>query len=379
MRVILAPDSFKGSLTAAEAADAMAAGIARVNPAVEIDRCPISDGGEGFLDTLLAATGSQRLVATVTGPRGEPVEAAWGLIDAGATAVIEMAQAAGLELVPAAQRDPTQTTTYGVGELIAGAWDRGVDAVLVGLGGSATNDGGAGMAQALGYAFLDATGRVLPKPLRGGQLHKIAKIQCEPAHPGVMKNKVLVACDVNNPLTGPRGAATVYSPQKGATPVQVHGLDAGLANLARVMSQTFGRDFEFPGAGAAGGMGAGLRGFCQHSSLTPGIDLVLDSIGFNGRAARCDLCLTGEGRLDSQSLSGKAVVRVAKSAGDCGVPTIAFAGSATRDAENTLSHGLDAYHVIGDGHDESHSMRHAAALLTKCTERVIRKWVATRG
>lgn len=375
---MLAPDSFKGSLTAAEAADAMAAGVARVDRAIEVDRCPISDGGEGFLDTVLAASGGQRVVSRVTGPLGEPVDAAWGLIHDETTAVVEMAQAAGLELVPDDRRDPTRTTTYGVGELLIEAWARGSRSVLVGIGGSATNDGGAGMAQALGYRFLDAASRALPHPVRGGDLQAIAEIRCESVHPGTEKNVVFVACDVNNPLTGPEGAAAVYGPQKGATPAQVETLDRGLGNLARRMTQAFGRSFEFPGAGAAGGLGAGLRGFCRRSALTPGISLVLEFTDFDDRVERCDVCLTGEGRLDRQSLSGKAVARVAEGAGYADVPAIALVGSVTPDAEQPMKYGLQAYHVIGDGHDDAYAMRHAARLLTQCTERVVRGWVAAR-
>ena len=380
MRVMLAPDSFKGSLTAAEAADAMAAGIARITsgggPAIEVDRCPVSDGGEGFLDTVLAATGGERVVARVTGPLGDTVDAAWGLIHDQTTAVIEMAQAAGLDLVPMAQRDPTLTTTYGVGELLAEAWARGVESTLVGIGGSATNDGGTGMAQALGYVFLDRAGRPIGDPMCGGQLQDIATIQTTHAHPGCTQQTVLVACDVNNPLTGPNGAAAVYGPQKGATPEQVPSLDAGLGNLSRRMAEAFGRSFDFPGAGAAGGMGAGLRGFCRRSALTPGINLVLEFIDFDSRVEACDLCLTGEGKLDGQSLAGKAVMQVARGAGYVDVPTIALVGGTGDGAENTLENGLNAYHAIGEGHDLAYAMNHAAELLAQYTERVVREWIA---
>ncbi|MEM9913338.1 MAG: glycerate kinase [Planctomycetota bacterium] len=389
MRIMLAPDSFKESLSAQAAVEAMADGIERINskdqdearPKIKVDRCPISDGGEGFLDTMLAATGGRRVVSQVTGPLGQPIEAAWGLIHNDTTAVIEMAQAAGLELVSLSQRDPTRTTTHGVGELIVNAMDRGVESILLGLGGSATNDGGTGMAQALGYRFVDQAGNLMREPLCGGRLDQIKTIHLEGAHPGLARCFIHTACDVDNPLFGPRGAAVVYGPQKGATPEQVQQLDAGLKHLAGLLERTFGRQsgHALRGAGAAGGMGAGVVSFCR-ADLTPGIGLVLDFVEIDERLKSCDLCLTGEGRLDEQSFAGKAVLQVAEAAKLCGgVPTIALVGSVSEDARSGLKGELIACHEIGAGLPLEEAKRRAAELLANHTEIVVRDWLAQRG
>jgi glycerate 2-kinase len=384
MKIICAPDKFKESLSAEQAADAMARGIKRALPGLtdaQIERCPIADGGEGTVDALLSATGGSRRVSRVHGPLHEPVDAAWGLLPGDVTgkqsAVIEMAAASGLFRVPAALRDPTKTSTFGTGQLIKAALNEGVSSILIGIGGSATTDGGAGAAQALGVRFLGADNSELPSPMTGGSLSRVARIDLSQRDARLEKVRLTVACDVTNPLTGPRGAAHVYGPQKGATPAQVLELDAALARLARLLVEQHGIDAaEKPGAGAAGGLGWGLMAMLG-ATISPGIDLVLHAARFSERAAGAALCLTGEGRLDGQSLAGKACLGVARAAGALGVPTVALVGSLGAEAERTLEHGLSEYRVIGAGLAAEESMRRAGELLELATERLIRERLAS--
>ncbi len=366
MRVICAPDSFKESMSAAHAADAMARGIATLGLPIEVDRCPVSDGGEGFVAAMQAAAEGQPRRTRVTGPIGEPIDADWARLPDG-TAVIEMAAASGLERVPPAQRDPLRTTTFGTGELIRAALDAGCARILLGIGGSATCDGGAGMAQALGVVFHDAQGHAIDRAMTGGLLMRIQRIDASRLDPRLRGTEILVACDVTNPLTGPDGAAAVYGPQKGATPAAVKQLDAGLAHLATLL----GRDPMMPGGGAAGGLGYGLVA-CLGARLGRGIDLVLDACRFDQRVRTADLCLTGEGRLDGQSLAGKAVIGVAQAAAKHGVPTIALVGSAGDGAPRTLDAGLRAYRVIGEGLSVEESIRRGPELLAQAAAAVAR-------
>lgn len=276
--------------------------------------CPVADGGEGSLDVLAAALRATVYRAEVTGPLGVSVRARYAV--AGDLGIVELAEASGLGLVPLDRRDPTATTTYGTGELIAAAMERGCAALIVCVGGSATVDGGAGLAQALGGRFTDRDGRAIEKPLTGADLAKVAGYAPPPTLP-----RIRVACDVGNPLLGPDGAAAVYGPQKGATPRQVEQLEAGLRRLAEVA----GGGPDRPGAGASGGAGFGLAALCG-ASLEPGIDLVLDAIGFERRCRDADLVVTGEGRLDAQSRYGKACAGVAQAARRLNVPAAAIAG-----------------------------------------------------
>ncbi|MCC6579115.1 MAG: glycerate kinase [Phycisphaeraceae bacterium] len=370
MRIICAPDKFKLSISAEGAAQAMARGIRRVMQDAEVDCCPIADGGEGTVAAMIAATGGQWRKSTVTGPLGTPVTAAWGqLPDA---AVIEMASAAGLALVPADQRDPMRTTTFGVGELIRDALDSGAQHILLGIGGSATNDGGIGMAQALGVMFFDLSGQRLTSPLTGGDLSRIARIDLSARDPRIAETRITVACDVTNPLTGPQGAAAIYGPQKGASPRQVEQLDNGLRHLARRWREDLGRDVEtMPGAGAAGGLGGGLVTMLG-ASVQRGIDLVLEAVDFDRRVAGCDLCLTGEGQIDGQSLAGKACLGVAHRAAQAGTPTVALVGARGPQWERLLDHGLRDCLVIGEGLPVAESMRRAGELIESAAERVIR-------
>ena len=360
MRIICAPDSFKESLTAREAAAAMARGIRKVAADADVDACPIADGGEGTVDALVAATGGELRQATVTGPLGDPVRAIWGMLGDGSTAVVEMAAAAGLALVPGDQRDPTRTTTYGVGELIRAALDSGANRVILGIGGSATTDGGCGAAQALGVRF-DRDEGAIAEPITGGMLGNIRAITPLPA-----PLPIDVACDVTNPLTGPDGAAHIYGPQKGATAEQVEQLDRHLAHLADLV----GGDGNFPGAGAAGGFGYGAVALLG-GHIRRGIELVLDAVDFDRRVQGCDLCLTGEGRLDGQSLSGKATVGVAAAAKKHGVPVIALVGSVGSGVERAIDVGIDRWMVIGQGLSTDESMRRAAELMEQAAGSVM--------
>ena len=357
----------------------MARGIQRERGNVEVDLCPVADGGDGTVEALLAATSGKAEVTSVPGPLGRPwVEARWGLLgrcgDEPLTAVIEMATASGLAILSPADRDPTRTTTLGTGVLIKAALDAGAKRLIVGIGGSATNDGGCGVAMALGAAFFDREGHLMHEGVpMGGTLEQIGRIDLSGLDSRLADTTITVACDVTNPLTGPEGAAHIYGPQKGASPKQVEHLDRALAHLGGLFRTQFGKDVEnMSGAGAAGGMGAGMVAFFN-AKLRPGIDLVLEAVGFENRVAGCDLCLTGEGRLDGQSLAGKACLGVASAAARRGVETIALVGSIGSGAERTLDSGLKAYHEIGQGLPVAESMRRAAELMEQAAAEVVRE------
>ncbi len=330
--ILCAPDSFKETMPARDVAEAMASGIERAGHG-PCDRCPVADGGEGSLDVLAEALSASIERRTVTGPLGEPVRARFGIADGGQVGIVELAEASGLALVPPHRRDPTQTTTRGTGELIAAAAAMGCTTVIVCLGGSATVDGGAGIAQALGCTFLDRLGGPIEEALSGGRLADVAAVR--PPARGLPRLRA--ACDVTNPLLGPRGAAAVYGPQKGASAAQVALLEKGLAGLAGLGNA----DPDSPGAGAAGGAGFGLAAWCG-AELTPGVDLVLDAVGFDRRCAKARLVLTGEGRLDDQSLDGKAAVAVARAAARLGVPAVAVVGQFAPGARAAELHRLFA-------------------------------------
>ena len=340
MRIIVAPDSFKGSVSALGVAEAMERGIHAVFPAAEVLKVPIADGGEGTVEALVAATGGRLLHAEVRGPLGEPVRAHWGISGDGTTAFIEMASASGLPLVPNDRRDPRVTSTFGTGELMKAALDAGLRKLVIGIGGSATNDGGTGMARALGVRFLDAEGHDLPEG--GAALARLARIDLSGLDPRLAQASVLVACDVDNPLCGPKGASAVYGPQKGATPEMVQELDAALGVFAGVAQAATGRDIALlPGAGAAGGLGAGLL-FFTPASLRPGVAIVLETTGFEALVQGADLVITGEGRTDFQTAMGKAPVGVAAVAKRHGVPVVCIAGGLGDGADEVLRHGIDA-------------------------------------
>jgi len=373
MKIMCAPDSFKESISATQAAEAMANGIHEVLPDAKVDLCPIADGGEGTLIAFTAAMSATTNSLTVRGPLGDPVDAAFASFPDSRFAVVESAAAAGLQLIPISSRNPELTSSYGVGELIAAACEAGPRKIIVGVGGSATTDGGCGMAQALGLRFYDQGSALIEKPISGGMLHDVSRIDATGRLAILDDVVVIVASDVQNPLTGPDGAAAVYGPQKGATAEQVARLDAGLANLAAVIRRDLNIDIEkLPGSGAAGGLGGGLVAFAG-AALASGIDTILDVTEFADRVRHCDLCLTGEGKIDSQSLSGKACMGVARSAARYGVPTIALVGAKGADAEQCIEAGLDDIVVIGEGLPAEYSMRHADTLIAAAAGRVVKK------
>ena len=344
MRIVIAPDSFKGSLSSLEVAQAMERGVKRVLPQSTTVLLPLSDGGEGLVDSLVVASGGKLVEYEVQGPLGSPVTAQMGLLGDGETAVIEMAQASGLTLIKEEERNPLFTSTFGTGELMRHSLDLGCTKLIIGIGGSATNDGGMGMAQALGFRFLDAKGELLGSG--GGELARLASIDTSQVDPRIKGVQIEVACDVDNPLTGPQGAAHIYGPQKGATPVMVEFLDAALANYDRVLQKDLAQNVGLtPGAGAAGGLGAGLMALVG-GKLVSGIELVLRVLGFAEKTKGAQLVLTGEGKFDAQSAYGKVPVGVARQSQKLGVPVVVVAGTVLPDAEVLHKEGITAYFSI---------------------------------
>jgi glycerate kinase len=377
MRVVIAPDKFKESLSALGATEAMARGVASAEPAALVDRVPMADGGEGTVDALVAATGGSIREAQVTGPLGEPVVARFGLLGDGVTAALEMAAASGLVLVPAARRNPMLATTRGTGELLLAAIAAGARRVIVGIGGSATNDGGAGLGQALGFRLLDAQGHELDPG--GGSLAALARIDSSGRRPELDGVVVSVACDVTNPLCGPNGASVVYGAQKGASPEMRAALDRNLAHFAQIAARDLGVAIkDQPGAGAAGGLGAGLVAFAA-GTLEPGIELVIRAVNLARRLTGADLCLTGEGAIDEQSAFGKTAVGVARLARSLGCPTLALTGTINPGAEAVLEEGIDAYFSICPGPISlDQALRQAGILLEKATAQAVRAFCARR-
>ncbi len=357
-------------MTATTAAEAMAAGIRKTVPDTIVDCCPIADGGEGTLEALISAVPGDLQRVIVSGPLGDTVETAFATFAEGQLAVVESATAIGLQLVPEPMRDPAKTSSYGVGELIMAACKASPPKIIVAIGGSATNDGGCGMAQALGIHFYDRNGDHIRKPICGGMLSDLSRIDATERLPALNNIELIVACDVRNPLTGPDGAAFIYGPQKGASGEQLALLDKGLAHLAALVRRDLKMDIEaLEGSGAAGGLGGGLVAFTG-ATIASGIDTILDAVEFDRRVSCCDLCLTGEGRIDAQSISGKACMGVARAASKHGVPTIALVGAVGSGAEQCLAAGLDEYIVIGGGLSAAQSMRQAEELIADAAGRV---------
>jgi len=375
LKVVIAPDSFKGSLSAAGAAAAIARGVGRAAPDAQIIETPLADGGEGTVDALVAATGGRFVDAEVHDPLGRPVRARYGLLGEGDTAVIEMAAASGLPLLAPDERDPMKASTFGTGELILHALGRGARELIIGIGGSATVDGGTGMARALGVRFLDEAGRALEG---GGEiLTRIAAIDMSGLAGELDGVTVTVASDVTNPLTGPDGAAAVYAPQKGASGEEVEVLEAGLANLAALIRRDVGVEVETAaGAGAAGGLGAGLVAFLG-GRIRPGIEIVLEAVGMEERLDGADLVFTGEGSVDAQSAFGKTAAGVARAAKRVGAAVFVLAGALGEGAEAMLEAGVDAIFCIARGPSgEEEMMREAPALLEAAAEEATRAYLA---
>jgi len=360
MNFVIAPDSYKESLTALEVATEIEAGFREIFPDANYHKIPMADGGEGTVAAMVAATGGKLVTLEVTGPLGVPVSAFYGLTGAGNTAIIEMAAASGLALVPAHQRNPLLTTSFGTGELIKSALDAGARHLIVGIGGSATNDGGAGMLQALGVKLQDRGGRDIG--FGGGSLAVLDHIDISGLHPRLKGCRVEAACDVDNPLTGPKGASVVFGPQKGANPEMVMQLDKNLAHYAELISRDLKVSVDqVPGAGAAGGMGAALLAFLD-ATLRPGIEIVMEAVGLETSVKDADLVITGEGRIDSQTVHGKTPIGVARMAKRYGKPTIGIAGCLSTDVGVVHEHGIDAvFSVISQAATLEEALAHAAA------------------
>ncbi|UQZ35180.1 glycerate kinase [Paenibacillus sp. PK3_47] len=347
---VLAPDSFKESMTAKEVCIAMEQGLRKVYPDAEYIHVPMADGGEGTVQSLVDASGGQIYTKQVMGPLGQPVTAQYGILGDGVTAAIEMASASGIQLVDKADRNPLITTTYGTGELIKECLDRGIRSIIIGIGGSATNDGGTGMAEALGAKFLDEAGEQLPRG--GGSLDRLARIDISALDERLQQVQLIVACDVTNPLCGERGASVVFGPQKGATPERVKQLDANLAHYADIVQQQLGKDVrDLPGAGAAGGLGAGLMIFTQ-AALQRGIEIVIEYTGLTAKIKDADMVFTGEGGIDFQTKFGKTPYGVARTAKASGKKVIALAGYIGEGIDTLYAEGIDAVFGIVPGSAE---------------------------
>ncbi|SDZ61184.1 glycerate kinase [Evansella caseinilytica] len=347
-KIVIAPDSFKESVTAKEAAEAIERGFRSVySDAIDVDLIPMADGGEGTTQSLADALKGEIHEKVVSGPLGTPVKAVFAVSGDKTTAVIEMAEASGLGLVPKEKRNPLLTTTYGTGELIKAALDLGVSKIILGIGGSATNDGGAGMIEALGGGLYEENGKKLSRG--GAALKKLAQLDLTNMDPRLNGVEVIVACDVNNPLLGPDGASAVYGPQKGATDAMVAELDEALKHYNEVLVQVTGNDVkDVPGAGAAGGLGTGLMA-CLGARLERGVEIILNETRFRERISDASLVITGEGRMDGQTIHGKTPIGVAKAAKENNLPVIALCGTLGKGHEAVFEHGIDAVFSIVPG------------------------------
>ncbi|MCH7745553.1 MAG: glycerate kinase [Chloroflexi bacterium] len=371
MKIVIAPQAFKGSISALEVARAMRDGVYRAVADAETTLVPVADGGDGTLETLVDISAGEIKTSQVTGPLGDNIEAQWGAMGDGNTAVIEMARTSGLALVPMDKRNPLIATTFGLGEAIRHALDAGFRRFIIGIGGSATNDAGAGMAQALGISLLDSEGRELA--FGGASLARLDRIDLSGLDTRAIESQFMVACDVSNPLTGPEGASAIYGPQKGATPEMIDLLDAALKRFAEVVKRDVGADInDVPGAGAAGGLGGGLIAFLN-AELRPGVDIVLDTVGLDEQLEGVDLVITGEGCLDYQTVYSKAPIGVAGRAKARGIPVIAISGSLGEGYGVVHQHGIDAAMAITRAPmtlDEASSQ--AAELIANATEEALR-------
>lgn len=375
-KILLVPDSFKGTLSSRQVCQVMAGQLRRFFPQAQVKSIPVADGGEGSVEAFLAAAGGERRTRTVTGPFGEPVEAFYGILGDGRTAVIEMAACAGLPLAEG-RLNPERATTYGVGELLLAAKEAGCTKAILGLGGSCTNDGGVGAAAALGAKFTRADGTAFVPT--GGTLGEIAALDVSPVAQALQGMELTAMCDIDNPLYGEAGAAAVFAPQKGADAAMVARLDAGLRHLGQVSARCLGRDFShLPGAGAAGGLGFGMAAFCG-AQLRMGIDAVLDAVGFDSLLPGTDMVFTGEGKIDSQSARGKVVSGVAARCRKAGVPVVAVVGQIDQGFEEMYQQGLTAVFSINRAAQPfAESRFHAGENLALTMENIARLLAASR-
>ncbi|WP_024695996.1 glycerate kinase [Pseudomonas syringae] len=373
MKIVIAPDSFKDSLSAQAVADAIASGLAEVWPDAELIKCPMADGGEGTIEALLDACNGQWMSAQVSGPLGTMIQAGWGWLAQSRTAIIEMAMASGLQLLTLAQRDACLTSTKGTGQLISAALDAGAQRIILAIGGSATNDGGSGMLSALGVRFLDRDDQPLP---RGGlALAGLARVDLSGLDPRLADVRVEIAADVDNPLCGPNGASHIFGPQKGASPQQVLALDAALANFADHSALALGHDLrDSPGSGAAGGMGFAAKAYLN-ASFRAGVEVVAELTGLEQALVDADLVITGEGRFDAQTLRGKTPLGVARVAQRQGVPVIVLAGTLGEGYEQLYPHGISAAFALTSGPmNLEDACREAPRLLHERARDVARVW-----
>lgn len=378
MKIVIAPDSFKESMTAIEAAEAIERGWRRVFPNDTFSLVPMADGGEGTVQSMVDATGGHFVEREVQDPLGKPVLAKYGILGDGKTAVIEMAEASGLGLVPKAERNPLITTTYGTGQLILDALQADVTKILIGIGGSATNDGGAGMLQALGGRLLDQSGAELP--FGGAALADLSTIDLSDLDPRVKNLEIIAACDVDNPLTGPLGASAIFGPQKGADEGMVQELDRALSHFAEVIRKDLGVDVETtPGAGAAGGLGAGLMAFLQ-AKLMKGVDIVIEHTDLKAKMRGAELVITGEGGIDAQTRFGKTPYGVAKTAKALGIPVIAIAGHVKEDSRKLYEHGFQAlFSIVQGACSLEDALRDGAKNLEATTENIARLYTVAKS
>ncbi|CAM3849759.1 glycerate kinase [Vreelandella rituensis] len=376
MNILLCPDSYKDALSAQAATAAMARGVLRADPDATVVSCPLADGGEGSLEALIAATSAQRRSTTVQDALGRPIEAAWGWLAEQHTAYIELAEANGLQHLAPQERNAGHTSSFGTGELIRAALDQGAKRLLLLLGGSATNDAGAGMLSALGARLLDAQGQ--PLPAGGKALAHLASLDITQLDPRLLQLSIEAAVDVDNPLLGERGASVVFGPQKGATAQDVVILDQSLGHFAAISAETLGEDYrELAGAGAAGGMGFAAHAFLR-AKLRPGIEMIMAQTHFTEHLSRADLVITGEGRLDGQSLSGKTPIGVARLARKHAKPVVVLAGSLGDNWHACLKEGVTAAFALADGPMSlEQALRHTPELLADRCENVIRLWQAS--
>lgn len=373
MKIVIAPDSFKESLTALAVAEAIGEGFRRILPQAQYRLVPMADGGEGLVQSIVDATQGEKFSTQVTAPLGNKVSASWGMTGDGQSAVIEMAEASGLHLVPTDKRNPLISTSYGTGELISTALDKGLRRIILGIGGSATNDGGVGMLQALGAKFVDKTGKSLS--FGGVALADLAQIDMSGLDPRLQETRIEVACDVDNPLCGEHGASAVFGAQKGATKADIQRLDAALRHFAEQVQAQLGIDIQTPkGAGAAGGMGGGLM-LLPQVRLRSGVQMVIEAVDLAAAIADADIVVTGEGRMDGQSVHGKTPIGVAKLAKSAGKPVIAIVGSLREDYPAVYEAGIDAvFPIIRQINSLENTLQAGRENLISTAENVARLW-----
>ena len=371
MKILVAPQEFKGSISALSVAEAAETGVMRVFPEAEVVLCPVADGGDGTLETLVEVSGGEVRTCSVQNPIGETITAQWGAMGDGVTAVIEMARTSGLALLSLDERDPLNSSTFGLGQAILEALNQGFRKFIVGIGGSATNDAGAGMAQALGATLLNAEGKSIP--FGGAALADLRSIDISKMDTRIENSQFMVACDVSNPLTGNEGASAVYGPQKGATPEMVAQLDNALLNFAEIVKKDIGKNVsEISGAGAAGGLGAGMLAF-MGAELKAGVDIVLETVQLREKLSDVDLVITGEGGMDFQTVYNKAPIGVARIAGEFNIPTIAIAGLLGQNFTVVHDHGIRAATSIVDGPISlEESSERASELISNSVEESLR-------